>query len=439
MKKECNQKRSKIYGNRAYRMLQILAWSLLLSMCLFGCGGANNAAVPSGPQPMNAKDANTPIIQPQREMRGVWIASVGNINYPTSANTTTAQRQEELEKIVEHCVEMKLNTIFFQVRPAADALYASSYFPVSLFFSETRTLDFDPLAYLIQLCDAYDIDVYAWINPLRITYTGSTFADLPQDHVAKTHPDWVIRYGSMYYFDPGIPQLRTYIASAAAEIAANYDVTGIAFDDYFYPYPVTDENGKTVVFDDSESYATYGENISLADWRRNNINSLIRETYETIKAVNQNCRFGVSPFGIWRNDDGSNGGSATNGLSAYDTLYCDALTWAKDGYVDFLAPQLYWQCDFDRASFSVLADWWDTQLQGTGISLYISHAAYQYLSWNISGEMLRQINDARTKKTYRGSIFYGYDALVNNDCQICDELASLYQDEWLYAGISPLH
>ena len=272
-----------------------------------------------------------------------------------------------------------------------------------------------------------------------LTYTGSTFADLPENHVAKTHPDWVIRYGSMYYFDPGIPQLRTYIASAAAEIAANYDVTGIAFDDYFYPYPITDENGKTVVFDDSQSYATYGENISLADWRRNNINSLIRETYETIKAVNQNCRFGVSPFGIWRNNDGSNGGSATNGLSAYDTLYCDALTWAKDGYVDFLAPQLYWQCDFDRASFSVLADWWDTQLQGTGISLYISHAAYQYLSWNISGEMLRQINDARTKKTYRGSIFYGYDALVNNDCQICDELASLYQDEWLYAGISPLH
>ena len=231
------------------------------------------------------------------------------------------------------------------------------------------------------------------------------------------------------YYNIGIPAARQLIADGVREIAAKYDVDGVVFDDYFYPYPADGAE-----FDDRSAYETYGSEFSdIGDFRRDSVNQLVRLCYDAIKAENPECLFGVSPFGIWSNDNGENGGSETLGLDAYNTIYCDALAWARSGCVDYIAPQLYWQLSSKAAPFGTLADWWNKKLSEYGIAFCISYAGYKTEEWGGSSELMRQIEYAGSLSAYDGGIIYGYSALKGNTLGLLDTLAAAFSDG---AGIS---
>lgn len=391
--------------------------------------------------PDAAASAQYGITNPDREVRGVWIASVANINYPSEKGLSADKLRAELDDIVNTMVENGLNTVYFQVRPTSDALYKSDIYPVSDFLTGTAGGElpdgFDPLGYLIEAAHKNDIAVHAWINPLRITAGSSSSPQhdtsvLAENSPARLHSEWTVNYddGRMY-FDCGIPEVRQLVADGVAEIVRGYAVDGIVFDDYFYPYPVS---GST--FNDDATYAAYGEGFSKEDWRRSNVNTLVKLCYDTVKSIDENCLFGVSPFGIWQNDDGSNGGSDTSGLESYSALFCDTLAWIKGGYVDYIAPQLYWQFSTSSARYDVLLKWWNARLsEYPEVALLVGHGAYRSAEWGNDYEIKTQIEYARSEKAYRGSILYGYAALKANDGNIQKQLAEVYEDEIIYSDI----
>ncbi|MBR3965741.1 MAG: family 10 glycosylhydrolase [Clostridia bacterium] len=416
---------------------------LLAIMFLSSCSGdvipLADREVPSRlPYEEIAKNA-IGLLNPDSEMRGIWIASVGNINFPSKQGLGKKALAAELDEIVENCASLGINTIFFQVRPASDALYSSSLFPASEYVSGKQGRmpegDFDCLEYLINAAKREKIRVHAWVNPLRVTYGSQKYPKtdlslLAKDHIARKNPHWVVEYADgKLYFDAGIPAVREYIAEGVREIVSNYDVDGIIFDDYFYPYPV--DNAE---FDDGASYLEYGGGAEKEDWRRENINALVKGCYEATKAADPSCLFGISPFGIWQNDDGKNGGSASRGLEAYESLYCDALAWIEGKYIDYISPQLYWRFETAAAPYGELASWWNAVLDGSGIKLYISHASYMYESWESPyGELTHQVDFSRDLITYKGSIFYGYEAIAKNAENVADEISKLFEDEIIYS------
>ncbi len=423
---------------RAFLILLCVAVTLLAS-----CSNANMTAR-DGVAPMTADGVMPPsigLLDPGAEVRGIWIASVGNINFPSAKGLSREKLMAELDDIINTCIENNLNTVFFQVRPCADALYDSELFPPSEYVSgvQGRRADggFDCLEYLINEAKKHKINVHAWVNPLRVTYGSRSNPKtdvnaLSEDNPARKNPQWVIPYeDGKLYFDAGNPEVREYIVSGVREIVQNYGVDGIVFDDYFYPYPVT-ENGVTFDFDDESTFEKYGSG-DKGDWRRENINSLVRDCYNAVKSTRERCLFGISPFGIWQNDDGGNGGSATAGLEAYKSLYCDALAWARGGYVDYIAPQLYWQISSKVAGYETLANWWNAALDGTGVSLLIAHGVYNYDTWEApEGELTRQIELSRELLTYRGSVLYGYASLKKNSKGLAEETEASFRDQIIY-------
>ncbi|MDD6265727.1 MAG: family 10 glycosylhydrolase [Clostridia bacterium] len=362
-------------------------------------------------------------IIPDGEMKGIWIASVGNINYPSQKGLSADMLRNELDAIVAMCKENSLNTILFQVRPCSDALYSSSVFPSSVYVSGKQGIkpdgDFDSLEYLVNKAHENDIIVFAWVNPLRVTTSENTV--LSPDNPASLHPEWCISYGDKVYYDPALPEVQALISKGVCEIVSGYSVDGIVFDDYFYPYPIDG-----IEFDDSASYSLYGKGKDKDEWRRSNINSIIKSCYEEIKKQRKDCLFGVSPFGIWSNDNGVNGGSNTRGLSAYSEIFCDALSWIDGGYIDFISPQIYWDFNSVAAPYAELVDWWKEKTENSGVALFISHGAYKASEWN-SEEITRQIEYAK-EKNCDGSIFYGYSAITSNENGVLDAIASAYDE-----------
>lgn len=428
---------------RTFPTLFLCTLLLLLSAC-----GKEEASLPATAlAPMrNAESAVQlrPIIDPASEVRGVYIASVYNIDYPSRPDLSAAALKAELDAILDTAADAGLNTVYFQVRPSSDALYDSDIFPVSEALSTKGTLTVDPLAYLVEQAHQRNIYVHAWVNPLRVTVGTAAKPEtdpsaLPDGSPAKAHPEWTVAYadGKLYY-DAGLPEVRQLVADGVAEIVRKYNVDGILFDDYFYPYPTANEKGVTAAFDDSSSFAKYGGGMNLGDWRRQNVNKMIRLVYDTVKGISDEVQFGVAPFGIWQNDDGKNGGSATRGLQSYSSIYCDPIAWAKGGYIDYIAPQIYWRFSTAAAPYGELVRWWNCALDGTGADLLISHAAYNYDEWtDPAGEMSEQIRYARSELTYRGSIFYGYDEIRRNLHTITDELKNAFADSVIYTDPSP--
>ena len=384
-------------------------------------------------QPEEESYKDTSILDEFDEFAGVWIASVFNIDFPSKADLAKDELKAELDSIVNATEEAGLNTIFFQVRPEADALYESKIFPVSRYISSTGELKLDALEYIIYAAHKKGIAVHAWVNPLRVSSTNITLDDLRDGHPAKENPDWVVKYANgKMYFDPGNPEVRELVVKGVKEIIENYNVDGIVFDDYFYPNPVYDtSSGKSVVvpFDDASTFARYGGGADLGDWRRENINSMIKAVYTAVKDKGERCLFGVSPFGIWKNGYGDESGSLSRGSESYSVFYCDTVAWIKGGYVDYIAPQIYWSKDEKAAPYNELCDWWNMIVDGTGVRLLISHAAYRYEDgWaEPEGIMKDQVTYARDKNNYRGSIYYGYYEVKNNIKGIKEEIKGLYK------------
>jgi len=376
------------------------------------------------------------------EVRGVWIATVANINFPSKPDLSADEQRRELDGIVRTVKEAGLNTIYFQARPSADALYSSELFPVSSYLSTDGSLKdgFDPLKYIIDEAHKEGIAVSAWVNPYRVTYSSkgdkaSALASLREGHIARENPDWVIEYDGKLYFDPALPQVRQYVIDGIMEIVTNYDVDGIHIDDYFYPYPVS-VNNKVLQFDDSKSFGKYAyASESLGDFRRRNVNELVKGIYEAIKSKDKSVEFGVSPFGIWANSSHDPKGSATNGLESYYEIYCDPLAWIKGGYVDYICPQIYWSFSTSVAPFDVLVRWWSanvdgmTNTEGKPIGLRIGHGAYRVHEFSAGAdEFIQQVTYARAWMGYTGSVFYGYEDISKNSLGLLDGLKDLYSE-----------
>lgn len=306
----------------------LLAIALICALALAGLGLA--AQSPAAAAQAERAD----------EFRAVWVATVYRLDYPSRATTDPAVLKRDADAILQGCVDMGMNAVILQVRPSADALYPSELYPWSKYLTGTQGTapknGFDPLAYWVERAHALGLELHAWINPFRITKGGAAeFQALTADHPAKLHPDWVVEYEGDYYFNPGLPEVREYIVRGAEELARKYDIDGIHLDDYFYP-----GSG----FDDGAAYAKYGKGFSnIGDWRRDNVNQLVKTLGERIHAIDPGLSYGISPSGVWADKSSlPQGSNTTGGYESYYASYADSRKWVKEGWIDYICPQIYW-------------------------------------------------------------------------------------------------
>jgi uncharacterized lipoprotein YddW (UPF0748 family) len=344
------------------------------------------------------------------EMRGMWLATVANRDWPSKAGLSAAAQRAELIAHLDTAVRCRLNTVVFQVRPTADALWPSPYEPWSQYLTGTQGKDpgWDPLGTAVAEAHARGLELHAWFNPYRIANHADP-AKLVAGHPARVHPEWVVPYGGKLYYNPGLPEVRAFVQDAMMDAVAKYDVDAVHFDDYFYPYPVA---GQTC--DDDAAYAAHGGGFgSRADWRRDNIDRLVRETAARVKAVRPTARFGISPFGVWRNAATDALGSDTRaGVQTYDDLYADTRTWVREGWIDYVVPQLYWNIGLPAADYAELVSWWAGVAQGSPTKLYVGEALYkagdpaQPAAWQDTAELSRHLTLAKEYAQVRGHVFF---------------------------------
>ncbi|MFF3872131.1 glycoside hydrolase family 10 protein [Streptomyces sp. NPDC001978] len=344
------------------------------------------------------------------EMRGVWVATVNNRDWPSRTGLTAAQQRTELIAHLDRAVRGRLNTVIFQVRPTADALWPSPYEPWSQFLTGTqgRSPGWDPLGTAVTEAHARGLQLHAWFNPYRIA-NHTDPRRLVASHPARKHPDWVVPYGGKLYYNPGLPKVRAFVQDAMLDAVARYPVDAVHFDDYFYPYPVAGQS-----FDDDAAYDTYGGSFTnRAAWRRDNINRLVKETAARIREVRPGTQFGISPFGVWRNAATDSRGSDTRaGVQTYDDLYADTRAWVRDNVIDYLVPQVYWNIGFAAADYAKLVSWWAGVAKGTGTRLYIGEALYkagaagQSAAWKDPAELSRHLTRAAAHPEVSGHVYF---------------------------------
>ena len=319
--------------------------------------------------------------------RGVWVSTVFGLDYPSAAGQSAQALRREADDLLNRVRELGFDAVIFQVRPSADAFYPSGIFPWSRYLSGRQgeaPAGFDPLGYFTETAHELGLELHAWVNPYRVT--ASLSETLCPWHPALIHPEWTVRYGEKLYFDPGQPGARELVIGGVREILERYPVDGIHLDDYFYP-------GRD--FDDGQSYAAYGGGLPLADWRRQNNDELIRELSDLVRTLRPEILFGVSPCGIWANRGTHPEGSETSGYEAFSDVYADTRGWVKKGWLDYIAPQIYFPIGHKAAAFEVLIRWWADTVRGTGVRLYVGQAVYRADAWGIE-ELVEQAGLIRT-------------------------------------------
>ena len=353
---------------------------------------------------------------PKREFRGAWLHTVYQDGY---ARRTTAQNQAFLRAQLDSLRAAGVNAVLFQVRPQADAFYDSPHEPWSCYLTSGGKAPkpyWDPLAFMVKECHDRGLELHAWLNPYRVTAGAKQVP--PAGHIYHKHPERFVRYDGKLYFDPALPANREHIVRVVSDIVERYDVDGIHFDDYFYPYPV---KGKE--FPDEKSFRKYGKGMKRADWRRANVDSLISAIHAAIAdGPKPWVRFGVSPFGIWRNAKTDPRGSATSGLENYDGLYADVLLWAEKGWVDYLLPQLYWELDHKAAGYRVLIDWWAENTCGR--HMYIGQDVGRTMK---SGELDTKMELQRRRPEIAGHCWWPGYSVSDNTGGIARELSGRHQ------------
>ncbi|MCG8580802.1 MAG: family 10 glycosylhydrolase [Bacteroidales bacterium] len=354
------------------------------------------------------RQVNAQVISPKYEMRGVWVATVANIDWPSKPGLKVKEQKKEAVDIIEHCKELGLNTIFFQVRPASDVLYRSELEPWSKVLTGEAGKDpkYDPLQYWIEQAHIRGIELHAWINPYRASMNLKV--DLPAKHPFHRQPELFVEYGNKLYFNPGNPQSNEHINKVVKELVQNYDIDGVHMDDYFYPYPVKDK-----VFPDSVEYARYGSSAfdDINAWRRHNVDNTIQSLQLTIRSVKPWMQFGVSPFGVWRNkSDDPRGSESRAGTTNYDGLHADVLLWMQNKWIDYVVPQLYWGTSHPVANYNHLSDWWNEN--HSGVPVYIGHGVYRVGSdkpdWQDKSQLPYQMRRVRTYPNLNGNVFFSY-------------------------------
>jgi len=305
----------------------------------------------------------TDIPKTPREFRGVWVATVNNIDWPSEAGLSVAKQKEELITILDRAEALNLNAVILQVRPAADAFYLSQYEPWSEYLNgkqgEAPDPYYDPLAFAVKEAHRRGLQLHAWFNPFRASHPSED-GPLAMGHIKNKQPKMVLEYGNYLWLDPGLPAARQYSIDVITDVVRRYNIDGVHLDDYFYPYPARDGQGNPIPFPDSVSY---GRQLKLEgapdinEWRRQNVDSFVQELHKQIKQIDPHCIFGISPFGIWR----PGYPEGIHGFDAYERLFADSRKWLRKGWVDYLAPQLYWPIEKDGQSFPILLKWWSQQ------------------------------------------------------------------------------
>ncbi|MDP4205838.1 MAG: family 10 glycosylhydrolase [Bacteroidota bacterium] len=383
-------------------------------------------------------------VYPKREMRAAWIATVTNVDWPSTPDLSVEKQQKEMVRMLDELKSYNLNTVVFQVRPASDAFYASPYEPWSQWLTGKQGRGpvpfYDPLDFVIKECRKRGMEIHVWFNPYRAVFgAGRTTTD-PQ-HISNKHPEWFLSYGKNKYFDPGLPQTREYVTRIICDVVRRYDIDAVHLDDYFYPYKIPH-----VEFPDDNSFVQYPRGFSKEDkaaWRRDNVNLIIKQLHDSIKSIKPLVQFGVSPFGVWRNNyQDQNGSNTKAGTTNYDDLYADILKWQKNGWVDYVTPQLYWPIGKKIADYAVLSDWWSKN--ANGCQVFIGQAPYRIekkakeKAWKSSQELVRQINLNRSLPNIQGSMYFSAKYFLKNPLQMKQNLtSSVYRYPALPPEINP--
>ncbi len=411
----------------------------------------------------------------KREFRGVWMASVANIDWPSRSDISTERQREEFRSILNQHQKNGINAVIVQIRPSADAFYKSSLEPWSEWLTGVQGQhpdpEYDPLTFMVEEAHERGMEFHAWLNPYRAIFDANKFYH-SENHIhldslkilmqnmvnsdtsnvngvltekeqmnlllllgADTsllvykHPDWFLQYGNKIYFDPGIPAVQEHISNVVKDIVSRYDVDAIHMDDYFYPYRIAG-----VEFPDSLSFEKYGSSYSsdLKDyWRRDNVNAIVEKLNETIKSTNPRVKFGISPFGVWRNASIDPAGSATKaGQTNYDDLFADVLKWQREKWIDYVIPQIYWHRGFDLADYETLAKWWNDNAYGVqvyiGLGLYRVDGESKTEAWQNPLEIPEQVKLNRSLPNIQGSCFYSSKPMLNNPLGVTDILREQY-------------
>ncbi len=369
-------------------------------------------------------------VAPKREFRGAWIQCVNN-----QWNGMGRDRmQAELRRQLDELQRTGINAILFQVRPEGDALYQSPYEPWSRFLTGQQGVApspyWDPLAWMVTECHRRGMELHAWINPFRAKTKGTPQLTSPY---YRQHPERFLEYDGLWLFDPGIPENRAYICHIAADIVRRYDVDGLHIDDYFYPYPVAG-----VSIRDDASYARYGNGMDRGDWRRQNVNLFIKALNDSVHAAKEWVKFGVSPFGIYRNRKSSPTGSLTNGLQNYDDLYADVLLWVREGWIDYNIPQIYWEVGNKAADYETLVKWWS--MNASQRPLYIGQDVERTVKFADTRnpnthQVFQKYNLQRSMPNVQGSCQWYAKACVDNPQNYTTTLRNVYHR---YPALQPL-
>ncbi|MFB7994694.1 glycoside hydrolase family 10 protein [Streptomyces sp. NPDC056002] len=344
------------------------------------------------------------------DMRGMWLATVANVDWPSKPGLSAARQRTELIAHLDTAVGRHLNAVVFQVRPTADALWPSPYEPWSEVLTgvQGRSPGWDPLGTAVTEAHRRGLELHAWFNPYRVA-NHTDLSRLVSTHPARLHPDWVVPYGGKLYYNPGLPDVRTFVQDAMLDAVSRYDIDAVHWDDYFYPYPVAGQ-----VFDDDDAYAAYGGNFPDRDaWRRDNTDRLVREMAASVKRIRPRTQFGISPFGVWRNAATDPLGSDTRaGVQTYDDLHADTRKWVRERWIDYICPQVYWNIEFAAADYAKLVPWWSDVARGTGVRLYVGEALYkagdpaQPAAWQDPAELSRHLTFAESYPQVNGHVFF---------------------------------
>ena len=367
----------------------------------------------------------TAFAQQKAEFRGVWIASVDNIDWPRRGQWNSESQKTEFVRQLDMHQRNGMNAVIVQVRPAADAFYPSPYEPWSQWLTGTQGKApfpyYDPMEFTINEAHKRGFEYHAWVNPYRANI-GIGKASIAPDHITKQHPEWFLEYGGKLYFDPGNKEAQDWVVEVIRDMVSRYDIDAIHMDDYFYPYRIA---GKE--FPDNESYVKHGNGMAKADWRRSNTDSIIYKLTNVIHQTKPWVKFGISPFGVWRNQSVDPLGSPTKaGVTNYDDLYADVLLWLEEGWIDYVAPQIYWEFSHKLAPFQPILEWWNNNANGrhvyAGLGIY---RAGTNLAWKDKTQLPRQIEATRGQDHIHGQIYfssttfdknpYGWNNLLQDD------------------------
>ena len=399
-----------------------------LALALAVATAATLPAVACGQVPPDTRTAADTAPPPvPREFRAVWVATVDNMDWPSRPGLSTAQQQAEMIAILDRLVQLRMNAIVLQVRPSADAFYQSSIEPWSDYLTgemgRAPEPFYDPLAFATEEAHKRGLEMHVWINPYRAKHPSSKSTSA--NHVIRARPELVRRYGSMVWMDPGDPAVRARTTRVVLDIVQRYDIDAMHMDDYFYPYKES-RNGRELDFPDASTYLRYrqgGGTLSRDDWRRENVNQLVKELYDGVHAVKPWVRFGISPFGIWR----PGYPASVRGLDQYTELYADARKWFHEGWVDYFTPQLYWAANRPQQRYDALLEWWAQQnLKGRHLwpGNYTGKVAFRNSQAFTPDEILEQIRLTRAQPGATGNVHFSMKVFLDDPHQLNERLTS---------------